>query len=290
MTQTGPDSSAQAQMQALRPRLHRYAARMLGSAMDAEDVVQDSLATALTRWPEGGVRNIEGWLFRIVHNRTIDIMRRTETVRMEPLPEHPIADETPPPYESRELAAFALSVFLQLTPLQRSALILKDVMGHSLAEVSEMLDISVGGVKSALSRGRTGLRRITLQQHDTGNPLSAADAAQLRDYVDRFVSRDFDGIRAQLLSDVRLDLVARVKERGAGPVGRYFANYEAVELRAVRPVLVEGHPAMHVTDAEGAYVVVLEWRGGRIARIRDFRYARYVMDSLTLAPPIGNVR
>ncbi|WP_299683963.1 sigma-70 family RNA polymerase sigma factor [uncultured Tateyamaria sp.] len=285
MTQTGPNGLADTQIAAIRPRLHRYSARMLGSALDAEDVVQDSLASALVNWPAGGVRNVESWLFRIVHNRTIDHMRRTERVRMEPLPEQPIADDTPPPLEARELATFALTVFLQLTPLQRSALILKDVMGHSLAEVSEMLDVSVGGVKSALSRGRDNLRRIA-PDRDTADTaaLPVADADRLHDYVDRFIGRDFDGIRAQLLADVSLDLVGRVRQQGAGPVGRYFSNYSDIALMSARPVTVEGHPAMHITDGDGDYVVILGWRGGRIARIRDFRYARYVMDSARMVP------
>lgn len=269
----------EAQIAQVRPKLHRYSARMLGSALDAEDIVQDGLTRAFFNWPEGGVRNLEGWLFRIVHNRAIDHIRHRERVRMEPLPDQPIEDETPPPFESREMATFALSIFLQLPPLQRSALILKDVLGYSLSEVSEMLDISVGSVKSALFRGRENLCKIAPNVESTPvQKLGGRDAERLKDYVDRFIRRDFDGIRDQLVEDVSLDLVRRVQKQGASRVGRYFTNYLEVELISARPALFEGRPAMHVTDEDGEYVVILEWRAGGVSSIRDFRYARYLMD------------
>jgi hypothetical protein len=61
----------------LRPKLHRYCARMTGSAVDGEDIVQDSLIKALAALPHFGViNNPEGWLFRIAHNTTLDFLRR----------------------------------------------------------------------------------------------------------------------------------------------------------------------------------------------------------------------
>ena len=62
---------------ALRPRLHRYCARMTGSTVDGEDVVQDTLVKALSAQAEGAdVDNLEGWLFRIAHNTSLDLLRR----------------------------------------------------------------------------------------------------------------------------------------------------------------------------------------------------------------------
>ena len=61
----------------LRPKLHRYSARMSGSAVDGEDIVQDAMVKAFIALPNVGVvDNPEGWLFRIVHNTALDFLRR----------------------------------------------------------------------------------------------------------------------------------------------------------------------------------------------------------------------
>ena len=61
----------------LRPKLHRYCARMVGSVVDAEDVVQETLVKAIEAFPPATpIANVEGWLFRIVHNEAISILRR----------------------------------------------------------------------------------------------------------------------------------------------------------------------------------------------------------------------
>src|SRR3954466_13218048 len=61
----------------IRPELHRYCARMIGSAVDAEDVVQEALAKAYAALPGAPVVNVRGWLFRIAHNKAVDQLRRT---------------------------------------------------------------------------------------------------------------------------------------------------------------------------------------------------------------------
>src|ERR1043166_9858370 len=64
-------------LKALSPRLHRYCARMTGSAIDGEDVVQDTLLKALrAREDSAAVDNLEGWLFRIAHNPSLEALRR----------------------------------------------------------------------------------------------------------------------------------------------------------------------------------------------------------------------
>src|SRR3954449_1085453 len=82
---------------ALRPRLHRYCARMTGSTVDGEDVLQDTLVKALSARAEAArVDNFEGWLFRIAHNTSLDLLRRrsrnpviplTEDFEAAPMPE-----------------------------------------------------------------------------------------------------------------------------------------------------------------------------------------------------------
>ena len=84
-------------LKALRPRLHRYCARMTGSAVSGEDVLQDALVKALHARAQGAeVDNLEGWLFRIAHNASLDFLRHqsrntvvplTENLEAEPIPE-----------------------------------------------------------------------------------------------------------------------------------------------------------------------------------------------------------
>src|SRR5690242_133990 len=72
-------------LQALRPRLHRYCARMTGSAVDGEDVLQDALVKALQARADGAmVENLEGWLLSIAHNSSLDFLRRRARNRVVP--------------------------------------------------------------------------------------------------------------------------------------------------------------------------------------------------------------
>jgi RNA polymerase sigma-70 factor, ECF subfamily len=61
----------------LRPKLHRYCARMTGSVIDGEDVVQDALMKAFNAFPHAGfIADLDGWLFRVTHNAALDVLRR----------------------------------------------------------------------------------------------------------------------------------------------------------------------------------------------------------------------
>ena len=96
--------------QRIRPQLHRYCARMTGSIVDGEDVVQETLAKAydsLTSTSE--ITNLEGWLFRIAHNKAIDHLRRTNRQYTEQLDDVPTVAAEEIPLEEKELASIALS-------------------------------------------------------------------------------------------------------------------------------------------------------------------------------------
>ena len=97
---------------------------------------------------------------RIAHNEAIDHLRHYNRQPLEQLDDYPLAVEPDRPLEEQELAAVALAVFLKLTPKQRSCVLLKDVLGYSLAEISELLDATVPEIKAALHRGRTWLREL----------------------------------------------------------------------------------------------------------------------------------
>jgi RNA polymerase sigma factor (sigma-70 family) len=147
----------------VRPELHRYCARMTGSVADGEDVVQDTLARAYYELSElKEVPPLRPWLFRIAHNRAIDYLRRYERRMSEPLDAPELAADDGPDPEAAlardQAVRMALSRFLELPPAQRSCVILKDVLDHSLDEIAALLELSTLAVKAALHRGRSRRR------------------------------------------------------------------------------------------------------------------------------------
>jgi RNA polymerase sigma-70 factor, ECF subfamily len=157
----------------IRPKLHRYCARMTGSAVDGEDIVQDALIKALAALPNIGViGNPEGWLFRIAHNTALDFLRRR--ARGPTMQDNEALDMIAAPNsrdQDYEVAAMSLRTFMRLPALQRSAVILKDVLGHSLEEVASITGASEAAAKSALQRGRVRLREIAREPADVSLPM-----------------------------------------------------------------------------------------------------------------------
>lgn len=276
----------------LRPILHRYCARMVGSALDGEDIVQDALLRALeAAEPERPIDNPEGWLFRIAHNLALDVLRRrarldgTQGDDDMDLIAHPVDEQA-----RREATAASLPTFMQMPASQRSVVILFDVLDYSAQEVSEILDTSVAAVKSLLQRGRGRLRELTgpAAPASAHAPLSAAEQRLLRRYVELFNARDFDTLRTMLAADVKLDLVNRLQLQGPA-VGQYYTRYGQTQGWHARPGVVEGRPAVLMQQQAGAdarpdYFVVLGWSGDRVATIRDFLFAPYVAADAEQAP------
>jgi RNA polymerase sigma-70 factor, ECF subfamily len=271
-------------IQNIRPELHRYATRMTGSSIDGEDVVQEALVKAygslslLTH-----STNLRGWLFRITHNKAIDYLRRSSNEPLELLDEYPMPEETDQPLEAKELAALALSMFLKLAPRQRSCVILKDVMGYSLAEISELINATVPEIKATLHRGRSRLRELAETVSEEKPALDAYEQALLARYVDRFNARDFDALRTMLTDEVHLDLVGRTKLKGAAAISdNYFHRYNEIHDWRFVAGLVEGRPAILGYDltepsSEPAYFILLTWEDDRVVSIRDYHYARHVL-------------
>lgn len=269
----------------VRPKLHSYCTRIVGSTADAEDIVQDSMVKAISTWNDSDIRNPEAWLFRIAHNGAIDHLRRTTKFKWEPLEEAPEEEDGTTPakqLEQKQIAILAVSIFMQLPPLQRCAVVLKDVFGYSLTEVASLLDSSTGSVKSALHRARGNLDELT-DGFDTDHsalPLAPDDARRLQEYVDHFRSRDFDTVRSMLVADVTLELVGRVRKVGAAQVGRYFSNYESLDLTSVEAVLVGGRPALWVTEGELSYPIIVSFTASGVVSIIDFRCVPYLPNAL----------
>jgi RNA polymerase sigma factor (sigma-70 family) len=257
----------------LRPELHRYCARLTGSVIEGEDIVQDTLAKAfyaLSLSPD--VPPLRPWLFRIAHNTALDFLKshgRKYTdayAQIETIAEF---EERPDPVVVRA----ALARFLSLPVTQRSAVILKDVLGHSLEETAETMGTTIMAVKAALVRGRG-----KLLQQEPGEPMTVATTrAELDRYASLFNARDWDGVRALLGADCKLDLVSKSQRRGK-QVGMYFDRYDKENV-ALRVVNLEGRLAFaaYVAGAEApAYFILVEFEAGRVKSIRDFRYVSYI--------------
>ena len=184
----------------------------------------------------------------------------------------------------------SLRTFMRPPALQRSAVILKDVLGHSLEEVASITGASEAAAKSALQRGRVRLREFAREPADVSLPmLSDVMRARLIKYVEGFKSGDFDTVRAMLADDVKLDLVAKLRKQGKSEVGEYYARYAASEQWAFAAGVVDGRAAMLVYDREvsletPAYFVAVDFDDDRVVSIHDFLFARYAMDGVDLSP------
>jgi RNA polymerase sigma-70 factor, ECF subfamily len=265
----------------VRPQLLRYCARMTGSAVDGEDIVQEALAKVYYQLPQlGHVTSLRAWLFRVAHNKALDYMRRYDVRFGEPLEgELPVQVEESP-LDAGEVAEWGLSYFTRLTALQRSCVILKDVLSYSLEEVSELLDTSVPAIKGALHRGRAALRRLATSTPERPAPaLDPTQAALLGRYVALFNARDFEGLREMLAEDVRLELVDKSQRSGATDVGRYFDNYARLADIVFEVGVVDGRAAILARETSAAaptYCLFVRFRAGRVQLIRDYRYASHV--------------
>jgi len=227
--------------------------------------------------------NLRGWLFRITHNKAIDHFRRYSNEPLELLDEYPVTEAPDSPLEEKELAAVALSMFLKLAPRQRSCVIFKDVMGYSLAEISELLNATVPEIKATLHRGRTKLRELAATSEVSSPHLDNHEQELLALYVERFNARDFDTLRTMLTDEVHLDLIGRPNVNGAAEVsGRYFGNYSKFDFWRFKVGTVEGHPAILAYDSreessQPAYFILLTWENDRVKVIRDYVFAPYVI-------------
>src|ERR1700682_1577252 len=273
---------------AMRPKLHRYCARMVGSVIDGEDVLQDALIKAVEAFAAAGpIGNPEGWLFKIAHNTALVFLRRRN--RQEALRSGEEVDMIADQLDavlSRQIASASLRTFMRLPVAQRSSVILMDVLGCSLREVCEVMDFSLPAVKAALHRGRMQLRELAEEPDDLPHQkLSEADRDRLNAYVAHFNARDFDAIRAMMADEGGAEVVNKPGLNGKAEVSRYFGNYSKVEDWHLVPGLVEGHPAILVFDpreprSAPKYFMLLKWLADKVSSVRDFRHARYVTDGL----------
>lgn len=264
----------------LRPELHRYCARLMGSIVDGEDIVQETLTRAheALRMSDDPPP-LRPFLFRVAHNAAVDALRRHERRFTDVVADVPDPDDSSGRVDPA-IVHMALAVFHRLTVTQRSVVILKDVLGCTLEEIAESTGLTVLAVKAAQVRGRRALRE------QAGEPVPAPSVdrearARLREYAAKLNARDWEGLRALVTDDTRLDLVARAERRGRA-VGEYYSRYQALPSFRVVPGLLDGRPALALHEPADSATphsfIAIEWAGEQLGVIRDYRYVPYVAE------------
>jgi len=201
----------------------------MGSLIDGEDVVQDTLIRAFVALQDlEEAPPLRPWLFRIAHNRALDLLRSRAVRMAEPIDaaSDVAGSASPDPVEMlmrQEAVKTAVSRFVELPTLQRSVVILKDVLDESLIEIATLLDLTVDAVKGHLARGRARLREVNAQAGQLSEARTAS--AAVARYVALFNQRDWDGLRALLADDVRLNQSTYPLRVGPADVGLFFTIY-----------------------------------------------------------------
>jgi RNA polymerase sigma-70 factor (ECF subfamily) len=280
----------------LRPKLHRYCARMIGSVLDGEDIVQEALFQAYRKLETfDDTRPLAPWLFRIAHNHCIDFLRRRGVRAEAEAAAAREADVVIRPDVLRPAIGQAVEhLVLTLPPKERACVLLKDVFDYSLEEIAELVDSTVGGVKAALNRGRSKLAAPparTTRQGDAHEPTRRL----LQLYVQRFNARDWERVRALIAADARLRVADRLNLRNCAafmqaPIESlkdtpYFGRYErlANTWRLV-VVDVDDEPVILRLDRTGNRwvpfsLIRLQIAGEHIRQIVDYSHCPWVIEA-----------
>jgi RNA polymerase sigma-70 factor (ECF subfamily) len=283
-----------------RAELRAHCYRMLGSPHDADDALQEALLRAWRALPRfQGRASVRSWLYAIATNAALDITKHrsrrelpvdfgpaagrgaglgaplTDQPWLEPYPDHWLADDAglspEARYEQRESIELAFVVALQhLPPLQRAALLLREVAGFSTAEISSQLGTSAPSVNSALQRARAATRsRLPDRNQQTalrvlGDPRTKALAIRYADALER---GDADTLISMLTQDATWSMP---------PLPTWFRGHQAI-----RDFLV-GHPLTerwkHLPTRANGQIAV----GCYLFEQASGRHAAAVIDVLTL--------
>ena len=296
-----------AELEQYRTELRGYCYRMLGSAFDADDAVQEALVKA---WQ--GLEKFEGrsslrsWLYRIATNVCLDTLRSRErralpmdlsspvpstTMPGDPLPEAtwvepmPDGDVIPLDGDPAQRAVFQDTVRLAfiaalqaLPPRQRAVLILREVLCWQASEVAELLDTSVASVNSALQRARATLSAADRSDTDRPERLSAEDSELLARYVKAFEAYDIPALVTLLHEDASISMPPlALWLKGREDVAGWYVGF-GIGCKGSRlvPTAANGMPAFgqYRVNPEGGWLPwslqVVELSAGKIVHIHHF--------------------
>ena len=310
----------EARLEDHRSELRAHCYRMLGSAFEAEDAVQETMVRAwraLDRFE--GRSKFRSWLYSIATNVCLDMLdgrerrarpmdfgapgtpepsslgeRLPEATWLLPIPDSQVLPDDGDPAEvaaARETLRLAFVAALQhLPPRQRAVLILREVLRWQASEVAELLDTSVASVNSALQRARATLDASDLSADAVGEPVDDAQRDLADRYADAFMRYDMDSLTALLHDEATLSMP---------PYALWMRGHEDIrawmlgpggdcEGSRLLPTSANGAPAFGQYRPSGPGgrhepwgLHVLEIRDGRIVAINVF------LDTAALFPLFG---
>ncbi len=313
-----PADELEAQLERHRSALTGYCYRMLGSAFEAEDAVQETMLRAWRSFDRfEGRATFKSWLYRIATNVCLTMLdsrgRRArpmdlgpsgtvdgalgtlpESTWLEPMPDSRVLPQDSDPAElalSRETLRLAFVAALQhLPPRQRAVLILREVLRWKASEVAELLDTSVASVNSALQRARATLEASDVAASDPSPELDADSRALLERYVAAFEEYDIDALVALLAEDATLSMPPfELWLQGSSVLRDWFLG-TGIGCRGSRlaPTTANGMPAFgqyRCSGPNGAFepwaLQVIDISGGRVVAINSF------LDTARLFPLFG---
>jgi len=312
-------AGAELQLEPYRVQLTGYCYRMLGSAFEAEDAVQETMVRAwrgLDRFE--GRSALRSWLYRIATNVCLDMLNgskrrarpmdltsvssatpatltaQPEATWVGPVPDGQVLADGGDPAEvaaQRDAVRLAFVAALQhLAPRQRAVLILREVLAWKASEVAELLDTTVASVNSALQRARATLAASEISDTDPVKPLDEEQRALLARYVDAFERYDLDSLTSLLHEDATLSMPPyELWLRGHDDIRTWLLGH-GIGCRGSRlvPTVANGAPAFgqyRPGGPGGAHepwaLQVLEISAGRITGLNSF------LDTERLFPLFG---
>jgi RNA polymerase sigma-70 factor, ECF subfamily len=316
-TATNGSRELELRLEEHRTELTAYAYRMLGSAFEAEDAVQETLLRAWRSFDRfEGRASIRSWLYRIATNVCLDMLngreRRarpmdlappktadaplgealSEATWILPIPDGRVVPGDGDPAElaeQRESIRLAFVAALQhLPPRQRAVLILREVLRWKATEVAELLETTVASVNSALQRARSTLASTDVTS-DSAEPMDDTQRALLARYVDAFERYDLDSLTSLLHEDATWSMPPyELWLRTHDDIRRWCLG-PGIGCRGSRliPIAANGSPAFgqYKPDGAGGFepwsLQVLEVSAGRISGISFF------LDTASLFPLFG---
>ena len=266
-----PDEVAVQDLEDLRVPLTGYCYRLLGSAADTDDAVQETLIRASARRDQydPGRARLSTWVHRIATNVCIDMLRAAKRralvmdagpaaegadlgaplppdVWVEPMPDARLLDGRDPgdTVLERESVRLAFIAALQcLAPRQRAVLVLRDVLVFTARETAEILETTVPAVNSALQRARASLEADRPDPCDLDDPEDAGQRDLLRRYVAAFESHDIAGLTAVMREDAVASMPPfRWRLDGARTIAAAMGSSDSCAGARLVPCRINGGP------------------------------------------------